>query len=328
MKKFYKHGTVLILIVIISILTQCFAAFAVNSHVINTPYDYPIKPGTAAWEELKTHDEMVAACRIPENILEKMSTEALTETVLNYPLLVDMFAMPTPYSGYEGTYILFNGLQELAGRKDAITVLNNYIAKTNTLTSSTNMGDELKLFYRDLLIDGMLISSYNEFQSDSNTVVPYYTLSYVYTPNGTAVLARYNTTWSDIEFSEAQLITAQADMDITYPEATRLRGYNIKYNCHSYAWHSTSSNNLYWIDDPSYYMTDGSYTASPAVVGAKVFYDSAYGTQYDHSAIANNTPAIGSFTVTSKWGMLGLYSHSLMYCPYSSYSPHCTFYVR
>lgn len=56
-------------------------------------------------------------------------------------------------------------------------------------------------------------------------------------------------------------------------------------------------------------MSDGSYTRTYSPVsGDKVWYGSA-----DHSAIYNSNSQ-----VTSKWGYLGLYSHDVGYCPYSS----------
>ena len=68
---------------------------------------------------------------------------------------------------------------------------------------------------------------------------------------------------------------------------------------------------MYWLNNSyaSMYMSDGSYskTSSPSD-GNKVWYGSA-----DHSAIYVN-----SSSVRSKWGALGLFQHSVSYCPYSS----------
>jgi len=335
MKKFKMSYIVLAILVLTLMLPKSFVVLATDNKTINisysnkTPYDYPVKPGSDAWKNFKTHTEMVKACMIPDNILKNMTTDALTKTVMDYPLMIDMLALPTQYDGYQGIYCLFNGLQELASRKDAVISLNNY--KNNTPSSSSLVAEtngNLKSIFADALISGITLSRNNTIPKMSSGVVPLATSTYVYTPNRTAVAALYNKTWSDAMNTEAQLIAGQNQFSITYPAATRLRGYNIKYNCHSYAWYNTSSTNLYWIDNPISYMTDGSYRSSSAVAGAKVFYDSALGQMFDHSAIAYNTPAGGSFDVTSKWGESGLYQHALMYCPYADYSPTCSFYVR
>ena len=37
-------------------------------------YEYPIKPGTDQWKALKNQKEKVAACQLPDSILESVST--------------------------------------------------------------------------------------------------------------------------------------------------------------------------------------------------------------------------------------------------------------
>lgn len=54
---------------------------------INEPYIYPILPGTKEWENFNSRNEMMAACQIPTEIVASMSTEALTLSVINHPLL-------------------------------------------------------------------------------------------------------------------------------------------------------------------------------------------------------------------------------------------------
>ena len=56
------------------------------------PYEYPIQPGTDEWKKFTTVAQMVEVCQIPEKKLKNMTTEALVETVLNYPLLLNSFS--------------------------------------------------------------------------------------------------------------------------------------------------------------------------------------------------------------------------------------------
>lgn len=103
--------------------------------VVNQPdaYEYPIKPGTEQWKAFSSHKEMVEACQIPENILKKMSTAGLVETVLNYPLRLDFVAYNTPQGGMVAQIEQFNGLSELLKRADAGEKLSARYQKMNPL---------------------------------------------------------------------------------------------------------------------------------------------------------------------------------------------------
>lgn len=103
----------------------------------------------------------------------------------------------------------------------------------------------------------------------------------------------------------------------SYPNAVMLRGSTGMYNCHSYAWHSQATSNRAWMNNPSAYMTDGSYrrvvstgyvstVPSAAPVNARVFYVGG-----NHSAIR-----FSSTRVVSKWGVYGLMRHAPNYTPY------------
>ncbi|MCL5267033.1 MAG: hypothetical protein M1469_02885 [Bacteroidetes bacterium] len=84
-----------------------------------TAYQWPIKPGTADWKALQTHDEMLAVLQIPVDILEKMSTEDLVETCLNYPLFPDVWAFNSFQEGVDKAIAGFNGFRELIARAGA-----------------------------------------------------------------------------------------------------------------------------------------------------------------------------------------------------------------
>jgi hypothetical protein len=86
-------------------------------------YDFPVKPGTPEWAAFQTHDEMLAACQVPEPILREMSTAGLIETCLNYPLYGDMLCYNSPQQGFDAVASRFNGLQELLRREDVGTRL-------------------------------------------------------------------------------------------------------------------------------------------------------------------------------------------------------------
>lgn len=105
---------------------------------------------------------------------------------------------------------------------------------------------------------------------------------------------------------------------LMYPSAVVAGPVNPKYNCHAYAWHSQSTHQ-YWINDPSMYILDGSYSYTTTVSsGRKVTYvDSATGIII-HSGIVTSSPSGSSPTrVTSKWGFNALFTHDIDDCPYA-----------
>jgi len=110
------------------LLVSCFDR--ASGFAANDAYDFPVKPGTEEWKTFQTHNEMLKACQIPERILNNMSTAALVETVLNYPLLLDMMAYNNIQYGFDQVASRFNGLQELLNREDTGTEL---IARYHTM---------------------------------------------------------------------------------------------------------------------------------------------------------------------------------------------------
>lgn len=96
---------------------------------ITEPYQYPVVPGMEEWANLGSLQEMAKACQIPEDILSCMTTEALVETVANYPLWINVLAYDDPQLGLEHVKSYFNGLRELCTRDDAIEKIEIYIAE-------------------------------------------------------------------------------------------------------------------------------------------------------------------------------------------------------
>lgn len=103
-----------------------------------------------------------------------------------------------------------------------------------------------------------------------------------------------------------------------YPNVTKLATANSAYNCHSYAWYSQTTTNPYWMNDPSKYWKDGSYTlvkGGPATSQKMTYLTRGLLT---HSAIVTTIKQGASqayyyyadlVTATSKWGAYGLYRH-------------------
>lgn len=153
--------------------------------------------------------------------------------------------------------------------------------------------------------------AYEYINSNGNT----FSTSSVKTPKGSSVI-----TWKySSELTKAEKKECANYVKDYYPNAKKLRDATLKYNCHSYAWYSTSTSNKHWMNDPQKYWKDGSYSkyesskgGIPSKVTKKskvVYWD---GKEVIHSAIVTS-----SNKFTSKWGPWGLYEHSPKDCPYS-----------
>ena len=177
------------------------------------------------------------------------------------------------------------------------------------------LSNELELKLRD--VEAVDYRTTGDAYIIADGTIYWFEYTTVETPQGTTVNGYYYL--SDLITSTKTLL--QEEMTRIYPNATVLADPTLYYNCHSYAWHSASTSNHVWIDDPSAYMTDGSYThigtiatglpyPSGAVRGNRAFYDNI-DDSYNHSAVIYN-----STLYTSKWGMGPLTRHAQAYCPY------------
>jgi len=86
-------------------------------------YVYPVRPGTPEWAALTSHDEMLDACKIPDSVLQTLSTWGLFATCIDYPLYGDYFAFNHQATWINDLSQSFNGLRELFSRTDAPQVL-------------------------------------------------------------------------------------------------------------------------------------------------------------------------------------------------------------
>lgn len=93
---------------------------------VDIPYEYPVIPGTPAWNELDSLEEKIAVCHVDEALLASMTTDALLDTVLNYPLLVNIYAFSSIEMGIESVSQYFAGLPLLLAREDAMECLSSY----------------------------------------------------------------------------------------------------------------------------------------------------------------------------------------------------------
>lgn len=98
----------------------------------NISFEYPVGPGKPGWEDLSP-DEANKLLQIPEQILQIQNTEALIDSCLNYPYLINIYAKNTLQEGIDELRKTFNGFRALLERADAASKL---IEKYNELDIS------------------------------------------------------------------------------------------------------------------------------------------------------------------------------------------------
>ena len=117
-----------------------------------------------------------------------------------------------------------------------------------------------------------------------------------------------------MELSPAEIEYLNKYAQAQYPNAIMRGPASVTYNCHSYAWYSSSTNNPIWINAEldgklqlSKYWTNDLYVSCLSTEEAiKAYYSGG-----DHSA---NILSSGKYL--SKWGSWPLMEHDYDYCPY------------
>ena len=323
-----------------------------TNYTIDTPYNYPVRPGMPEWAEFTNHQQMINACEIPETILHSMTTEALVDTVLNYPLWIDPYLHDDINYGFSLMANHFNGMTELMTREEASDLLLERYQQTEILNPVMLHSIDVEDYFYLSNIELMLAQEvfYSSLDEESQTILTVeaeekyeqrskypekygtITQSTFYYALGqqqeiellagevfetTTVLTPRGsavTVQRRHDFNEySAAMELQASKD-AYPLAVDRGGATWRYNCHSYAWYNPSTSNPYWMNDPSKYWTDGSYVTAFASAGRIVTYRS-YNT-LDHSGIVMAASGSIAQTVRSKWGFSGLFDHAPTYCPY------------
>lgn len=298
-------------------------------------YIYPVLPGSNAWGNLKNAEEKRDACSVDETLLKQMTTDALIETIVTYPLFIDVFAYDYISDGFSALAGYFGGVEELKTRDDALDRLKAYSAgfDAGSLELKAINTDALIFYFENLPGESeFFIEDYArnllEGEECGEDIATGMTRSgygsAIYTPNGTEVPATiqfgsntvdnrlYNLTWADHGTTYARAKAISDGYPLVYSSLSPVAPINPAYNCHSYAWYSQSTTNKYWINWPNVYILDQSYVASTAAAGRKVTY--LMNGVISHSGIVYTAGA--DPVIESKWGILGVYRHNLDDCPY------------
>lgn len=286
----------------------------------DTPHEYSVLPGTDAWIEMSP-EERRTATYVDQAEAENMTTRALLITTLGYPFLIDMYCI-----GYSSDCFLpgntasalSNGIEIVA---ETFPPLKELLQRTDAVAEIDSL---LEVIDEDTFRNGrMKALDLRQYIMSASAASPSYLVNpggkpvtILKTPNGSNVYGIRDFTWNDhdIPSYSAALSMCEEALD-EFPGSTLVANPAPDFNCHAYAWHSQTS--IYWINDPSPYIRDGSYVRCyNAQVGSKITYQMSGDSSYEHSGRITGTGGI----VTSKWGALGVFRHSIQSCPYYSYA--------
>lgn len=104
-----------------------------SPYTIDTPYEFPVVPGTQEWIDLGDTLARRKACEVPDEVIQHMTTDALLLTVLDHPFLSDMYAFNSIEQGYVVVRRRFADLREFERRPDYLDVLSQYCEKNASL---------------------------------------------------------------------------------------------------------------------------------------------------------------------------------------------------
>ena len=242
-----------------------------------------MKPGTTEWLELPSVIERRGACDIPQNILRRMTTSALVETVITYPFFADAVVCFESFEqGLNWVATYFSGIDELLSRTDVSVCLREYLISKEERYNKLS-AIELKEKTTEQISEwcyyeyAKILLQYIESQNPSDDVREGMSRAYnvtIHTPKNSNVSVVAGYTWSDHNMDYARAVQYFKMAKENYPSATEVypNSCNPGYNCHSYAWYSQLSSNTYWISNPGPYVTDGSYISSFPTSGCKILY--------------------------------------------------------
>lgn len=333
--------------------------------------EYPIDVHSAEWNQLSS-SETAAACNMPKEFAESLTTEELVDYAVNYPFLMDIFAYDNIADGMNHLARKSSVFEELFSRSDCYDeLLTEYLNMEINYIDLTESDDACETKYdSELFIEAYMGLNYDLLSEDqaekfveeygnkfsnmngqcqesalstlfyeaieekmgvipesaisesvaSKFVVPADTnadykcnvcgasLSYKsITVNGKTV---YCYKWVSGGYTTSDITRLDKYIANNYSSFSKVRSASSKYNCHSYAWYSTATSNVYWIEDPSPIYSNTSYWTAWRIPmrdlqsGDRITFWS--GSTLLHSAIVNSSAAC-----TSKLGHYGVYKTTI-----------------
>lgn len=249
MKKFFS--LILTLIMIAGLSNTALASNLImdaenDDHIKSVEFIYDVVNSTA-WQTMERPDR-IAACQIPSEQLDNLSTPELVQAVLAFPFFVDIYAFDSIDTGYACLLSECRALQTLVTRPDRADAILSIYESSNVVTNInsdyeaeqfSHLWNLEMLILQDDFIDimtenqkdalvGIAESKYLIKQENSNmysvTSSTFFERALenesldlrtiadtVYTPNGSAVTV-YKWTSSDVGFTTAEINSPDLSM--------------------------------------------------------------------------------------------------------------------
>lgn len=270
---------------------------------------------------------------IPRDELELMSTVDVLDKVLEFPYVgLFLFAYNDLETGLAVMKDQYGVYDVLTKRDDLQLALYSKYEELSAILDVPFTSQEKIDEVNDALYFISIIQNYEcitTFATQENLFeINYSFAKNTYTPKG-APVALYS---PERELNqEEQRYISEALERCTY-SLKILATPTSKYNCHAYTWVKNNDRSSYWLEDPTKFLTDGSYSleSSPSI-GSHVYYQPIYVNEEllygNHSALVVQTASnTADFIVNSKWGCWGAYEHKLKNCGYYYSSSYIKFY--
>ena len=305
-----------LIIIVFMVLASCF----ICAQAEEQDYTYPLTPESEDWFDY-TPREKSEMLRIDEETLSQMTERQLVHAIADYPYLCDIH--------------VYGPMSE------SVPLVEKYCSALSELTKREDFENKLQLFANELFEDyktcprsdgrtesvvSLLQDLIDYYQNRNSQESPE-----LIDPNETS---RSAPSVPYYLYSETHTVSAhdhadQVDILAIY-NVSRVRIGSCRYNCHSYAWHSQSANNIYWIPNPTGYTTSGNYTSHySGNISGNIMYSGVH--VYDivfyqassisamHSALFIDNPYSGTpwaqALLESKWGQYGVFQHRLTEVP-------------
>jgi hypothetical protein len=275
-------------------------------------YEYRITPSDPEWENLEVQERWDIS-NIPEEYAATHSTNALLLSLLKCPFISNIYYFDTPKEGIDVFRNDFPAMGIFLNRDNALEELYKY--KSDYETNRAGIyGEDSREYFEYLIVCDLFVYLQNKSAESANLPAGQANrqISYVQTPNGSNVMVYVGLTYSD--HNTTQTLAHQVTLDaVTNYNATIISYESPSYNCHAYAWYSTTYTN-YWMSDPSAYMSDGSYSGTTTpLINRRITYKT--GATLKHSGVISSING-GIVNVKSKWGCAGVLRHEETHCVY------------
>lgn len=125
------------------------------AYPVTEPYRFPVQPGTPEWVELDEAGLARNACRMPAGLAEQMTSQALLETALEDPYVIDLLAYSDPVQGFWSNVGYNDALAELVTRRDAAGVVEKEFEKLPPLGEITDADTVTRWYILSAFSKGM-----------------------------------------------------------------------------------------------------------------------------------------------------------------------------